>query len=63
MSAKVVRTLTGGWPEGLNAMSGDDLSTLTGCLPRCERDEISLEGTPESRSWSQGGNSTDLHLA
>ena len=33
---RVVRTLTGGWPEGLNAMSADDISNLTGCLPRCQ---------------------------
>ena len=53
---RVVKTLTGGWPEGLNAMSEDDISNLTGCLPRCNRDEISLEGTPDSRSWAQNHN-------
>ena len=33
---RVVKTLTGGWPDGLDAMSGDDISNLTGCLPRCK---------------------------
>ena len=37
-----------------------DIFNLTGCLPHCERDEISLENTPEGREWPHG--SPTLHI-
>ena len=38
-----------------------DIYNLTGCLPHCERDEISLADTPEGRSWPTRGDPT-LHM-
>ena len=39
------------WPEV-------DILDRTGCLPHCERDEISLQASEESRSWKQTKNPT-----
>ena len=50
------------WLDGtFKSMPEADIFNLTGCLPHCERDEISLDDTPEGRSWSQGSGNT-LHM-
>ena len=37
-----------------DSMTEADIYNLTGCLPHCERDEISLADTPEGTSWPTG---------
>ena len=50
------------WFNGqFESMPEADIFNLTGCLPHCERDEISLDDTPEGSSWSQGAGNT-LHM-
>ena len=43
------------------SMPEADIYNLTGCLPHCERDEISLDDTPEGRSWPATRDQT-LHM-
>ena len=37
--------------ESWKGRSETELSNETGCLPHCERHEVSLEESPDSRSW------------
>ena len=50
------------WFDGTyKSMPEADIFNLTGCLPHCERDEISLENTPEFWEWQSYHHAT-MHL-
>ena len=48
--------------EDYDTLSESDLVNITGCLPSCDRFDISLENTPEIRSWP-GGNHPTMTLS
>ena len=51
--------LMASWFDSIfNHMPERDIYNLTGGLPHCVRDEISLDELPESRTWSTRGDPT-----